>query len=356
MKKIAMVEYQGRCDEEQKAVGHGPKVLEEYYDFICNENEVTVYAPKVFLKDVAKRVAKGAKILPEHIVMKGHNTFWEKIRNKIRMFRNIRVALKNADADIVWFFNVEYYLMLYLAFCKKPKQKMVCTLFLDGYHNGTVGKIKQWIFEKAQKKITLIISTGQNFTFKNCAYRFVPDYVYRKEFYESYQTDKKQERAVCLGTMGTGKELEEMVEAFTRIGYPLTVAGRFYEKERFEKLRRMAGENVLLVDDYLTKEEYFQMLAEAKYVVLPYSPSQYAVQTSGVLQEGLFLGTIPVTYEGVLQGNNARGIGFASWENLSKEVLSQTTEDIRKQMKHLVKEVYEETKVKQSYLDIFEKC
>ena len=43
MKSIGMAEYQGRCDEQDKPVGHCPKVLKEYYNFIKDDYLVRVY-------------------------------------------------------------------------------------------------------------------------------------------------------------------------------------------------------------------------------------------------------------------------------------------------------------------------
>lgn len=374
MKKVCMVEYQGRCDAQGRAVGHAPKVLWDYLQLIRNDCEVSVFAPKVILKELPGEDRKNedslrAKVLPCHIVMKGKTPLWEKITNKLHMFQNIRSALKYADADILWFFNVEYYLMLYLFLHKKPKQKIVCTLFLDGYHADAraglkakaVAGIKQWVFEQAQKKISLIISTGKQFTFQNCRWEYIPDYYDKKELYEPYRRREssgagKEERAVCLGTMGNGKQLEEMVKAFVRIGYPLTVAGRFYDPERVKALRTTAGEGngtIEILDRYLSEEEYLSLLSRAKYTVLPYPPQNYATQTSGVMQEALFVDTVPVTYRAILEGNGILGVGFENWEELSPGMLLQDTTEYLTEYRRLRETLYSEDSVKRRYIDIF---
>lgn len=328
MKKVCMVEYQGRCDEHGKAVGHGPKVLYEYYNFIKDICNVKVYAPKVILNEMPREITSNSKVLKKHIVMQGKTPFIKKITNKLGMFSNIKKALKATDADEIWFFNVEYYLMLYLFLHKKPKQKVVCTMFLDGYHGGFVAKVKQWIFEKAQKKIDLIISTGSQIQFKNCEYTYIPDYYYIPEKYLRYTKKDKKEQCVCLGTMGNGKQLEELVKAFTDNGYPLLIAGRFYDKERLAALKESAGNNITIIDEYLSDEEYLTILGESKYVVLPYSPRQYSTQTSGVMQEAIFVDTVVVSYNEILSGNNVDGIGFDSFDKLTGEKLKGDTRKI----------------------------
>ena len=226
-----------------------------------------------------------------------------------------------------------------------------------------MASFKQWVFEQAQKKMDLIISTGQQFTFKNCNYEFIPDYYDRKDFYERYRKQflegkQKKEQAVCLGTMGNGKQIEEMVEAFLRIGYPLKVAGRFYDKQRVEQLKILVEKrkgNVEITDSYLSQEEYLALLAESKYTVLPYSPVNYASQTSGVMQEAVFLDTVPVTYEAILSGNGIPGIGFSAWKNLSAEQLAQDTTVFQKEYQRLRENAYSEDSVREKYQNIFVK-
>lgn len=352
MKKIAMVEYQGRCDENQKAVGHAPKVLTEYYELIRKEYETEVLAPAVILKDLPETVNASARELPYHIVMKGKNSFFEKINNKLNMFRNIKQAIRTSDADILWFFNVEYYLMLYFLLHKKPKQKVVCTLFLDGYHGSVVAKGKQWVFEKAQKKISHIISAGRNFKFANCQFTFIPDYVCKESVYAGYRTPEKKKMVVCLGTMGKGKQLEELITAFGTMEYPLLVAGRFYDKEQPENLRKLAegasNKDIEIRDCYLSNEAYLRILGEAKYVILPYSPSQYKTQTSGVLQEALFLDTIPIAFRDVLEGNGVSGIALDTWEMLSDELLLEERKDLLENNR-ICRAVYGEKRVAETY-------
>lgn len=356
MKKVAMIEYQGRVDENDKALGHGPKVLNEYFDFIKEYCQVSVYAPREVLNEFnSRREAVAVKILPEKIVMGQDKSIFVKIKNKFGMFKNIRLALNNTDAETVWFFNTEYYLFLYLFLHKRINKKVVCTMFLDGYHGGFVAKVKQFIFEKAQKKIDLIISTGNQLKFKNCDYKYVPDYYYDKDKYIKTDVNAKKQEAVCLGTMGKGKMLKEMIEAFNRSGYPLTIAGRFYDKDQYNELTKMANDNITIVDRYLTDEEYTKMLSEAKYTILPYGKDKYNRQTSGVMQEAMFLNTIPVSYNAVLDGNLVPGIGFEEWEELDLyKVTDSKTDEIIKEYERMKENEYSKSSVGAFYKSIFE--
>ena len=352
MMKIGMVEYQGRCDENGVAVGHSPKVLAQYYKIVSAFANVNVYAPKTILRSLDTKISKGAKVLPYHILMEGKTPFIKKITNKLNMFKNIKLALKNSDDDVVWFFNVEYYIMLYLAFFVKTKKKIVCTLFINGYEGGKVAGIKQKIFEKAQKKMSIIIASGKNFKYKNCRSVYIPDYIFEGDE-QTAGNATGREGAVCLGTMGKDKQLSQLVNAFTANGQKLTIAGRFYDKKWPVELQKNAGPNITIIDDYIDKDEYDRLLFTAQYCVLPYDPDKYGIQTSGVLQEACFHGTIPVSFNRVLQASDVPGISFDSWEQIADGIDDSRNEDIRQELKELRETVYDRDIITRKYESTF---
>ena len=341
MKKIYLIEYQGRCDTDGTAVGHAPKVITEYYDFVKEYCDVSVLAPETIFNSVDSESFSQTYSLPRCIVMKGQTPFIEKITNKLHMFDNISksIAYANKKGDgTLWFFNVEFYLLLYLALFKKPKHKIYLTMFIDGYFSSNnsslkarmLNKIKQKIFEIAQNKIDLIISTGEKFTYKNCKNFYIPDYYYIPELYSNYLVDysNKENVAVCLGTMGRGKQLSEMIDTFNRIGYPLKIVGRFYDEHLYNELCGKACDNISINNCYIDINDYLTLLSKSKYTILPYPEENYSHQTSGVMQEAIFVGTIPITYNSILDGNCVKGIGFNSWNDVTSELLSQDVSHI----------------------------
>lgn len=354
--KIGMIGYQGRCDEKGVAVGHSPKVLGEYYKIAKNVADVSIYAPKTILRSTSCEISKGAKVLPFSIGMTGKKSLFVKILNKIHMFDNLSLAIKNSDDDILWFYNVEYYFWLYIFLHKRINKKIVCTLFINGYEGGIVAKVKQWVFEKAQRKIDYIVGTGASFSYKNVEHTFIPDYVYEADKLEKYLNVSKQDYAVCLGTMDRGKQLECLIDAFNHSGYRLVIAGRFYDKEWYKELCESSHDNIEIIDDYLDGERYMKLLSEARYCVLPYSPDKYGIQTSGVLQEAMFVDTIPVSFNRVLEGSGLPGVGIESWEDLYDANLLVEDKDIRDSLKRLRENVYDYNVVLDSYKKIFDKC
>ncbi len=330
-KRIVMAEYQGRCDVEGTAVGHAPKVLSEYREMLRDLSyELSVAAPAVILKAAGIKKEESYRKLKHHILMKGRNSLAEKIFNKLKMFVNISECLKT-DADIVWFFNTEFYFFLYMALFGNKGRTVYANSFIGGFEGGLLSRIKQKIFERAQKKIKGMISTGPGFSFKNTESIFIPDYSYEPRIYERFRADKKEDHAVILGTMNPDKKLEEAVEAFNQNGYPLLIVGRFYDRERFENLKKSAKDNIEIRDEYPERDEYLKMLGKARFVVLPYPEEKYSIQTSGVLQEAIFLDTIPLTYSGILKGNKIPGGGFKSFDETGDIIKDIDDDELKRQ-------------------------
>lgn len=322
--RAAMVEYQGRCDEEGRAVGHAPKVLKEYLSMISGDFDVTVYAPDVILKELGQ-TSGNIYELPYRIVMKGHPSLGERILNKIHMFMNIDRALKQGNSEVCWFFNVEFYLFLYLVIFGNRGKKIVVTLFYEGYNTGSLAGLKQKIFEMGQKRIYRCMAAGSGFKYKNMESVFIPDYVCDGS-YSKWRTGNKEDYVVCLGTMDRGKQLDELVKAFGSMSYRLLIFGRFYDKAWLEELKGKASENVEIRDGYPERDEYLELLGRASYAVLPYNKDNYSTQTSGVMQEAVFTGTVVLTHRDILKGNEVPGVGFLSYDELSDELLSEKNE------------------------------
>ncbi len=93
------------------------------------------------------------------------------------------------------------------------------------------------------------------------------------------------------------------------------------------------------------------MLGKAHFVVLPYRPSQYGTQTSGVLQEAVFLDTVPISYAAVLENNEVPGIGFSDWNEVTRERLFALTD--MEAYERLRREVYSREHMKDVLKKVF---
>ena len=123
----------------------------------------------------------------------------------------------------------------------------------------------------------------------------------------------------------------------------------------------MASDNVTIIDKYLSDEEYMDMLSSARYAILPYSKSAYTNQTSGVLQEAMFVNTIPIARREVLTVNEIPGMPFDEWSDMDSNyseklrINGSNAEKTYSEYALLRKDRYADYKVRREYKKVFAK-
>lgn len=322
MKRILMADYYGTCDSAGNAVGHSAKVLREYRELLGGEFETGAAVSPCLARTV--QTGGGEQFVRVHILKydiyaAGMETLGGRIRDKLKLIRNIHQVLSLRDYDIIWFYRTDFFLFLYLFLTRKPGIKIVGQVYQEKFAAGKVSCILNYIYRKALRKLDGVIYSQEGMACGHENTLYIPDYYYDEKKYGKYKNIPKQEKAVCLGTMNPYKELTGLVKGFSRNKYELEIKGFFYDKRMYEELARMAGPGIKIEDRILSEEEYYSTLAEAKYAVLPYDMKQYENRTSGVLQECLFLGTAPIAPALLLKQNGMQGIGYntiAELENL----------------------------------------
>lgn len=306
MKKILLVDYQGNCKKDGEPIGHPLKALQEYIDLLSDSFMLDLAAPMNILKYAdLSRINKSIE-LPFYFFIDSLKS--NKYKKKFSLLINILIVILQRGYDYIWFYNVNDFVFRVIHFLPpKAKRKFICTIYCEDF--PTRKKISN--FSKEKDKIGLVVCS-----LKTCQYNierkiYIPDYFYNSNFYSCFRFNQKEEKVICIGTMSFEKKLEELVQVFNQINYPLEICGYFRDRKRADELRKFAKSNIKIEDRYLTTEEYFCKLAEAKYAVLPYDTERYNMRTSGVLQECIFVDTIPITYVSILEQNDTEGIGVA---------------------------------------------
>lgn len=325
--KLLLVDYYGTCDEGGKPIGHSPKVLQEYCDLIEGKYTVGAALASCFVQSAGDRFCDVLE-LKYDIRSYGQKGLAERIIDKLKLFYNIHQVLQIEDYDIIWFFRTDFFLFFYFYLKKKSDKKIVGLVCHEEFAQGTLGKILNYFYQKGALKFNGLIYTQKGMACFHPNTIYIPDYYYSKEKYQRYEQIEKKEKVVCPGTMTPYKKLEELVDAFNTNGIDLEIKGYFYDKERFHNLLKMKKDNIIIEDVILGEDEYYRMIADAKYCILPYDMEQYVSRTSGVLQESIFLNTVPVAPAGLLKENGIQGIGYEDiselgmkWtEMISKEV------------------------------------
>lgn len=319
MKKVLLIDYYGICDKEGRAVGHSPKVLEEYRELVEDVYEVSVAASPCLIEGAGEQFCDKYR-LKYNICSEGRMSLGKRIKDKFMLFSNINQVLKIGGYDIYWFYKTDFFLFFYFCFHNMHKRKrsaiFMAQIYQAGFDQGRLGKILNWFYRTGMMKFDGIMYAQKEMAGLHSNMLYFPDYYYDPKKYKKYEKCQKEEKVVCLGTMNTNKKLGELMDAFRCNGYPLEIRGYFYDKNFYQDLRKKLSQNVILEDKILTEEEYYTTLAGAKYTVLPYDMKQYQCRTSGVLIESLFLNTTAIAPKQLLLENQIDGIGYDRIEEL----------------------------------------
>ena len=328
MKSILLADYYGTCDKNGKPIGHSPKVLQEYGDLLEGRYTVGAALSPCLVNAAGERFCEVVRLqydIREH----GHKGLWERIVDKLKLFYNIHQVIQIKNYDVIWFFRTDFFLFFYffLSF-KKSNPKIVALTYQEVFGQGKLGGMLSWLYRKGAAKFDGLIYTQKGMAKFHPNTIYLPDYYYSREKYWKYAQVEKSKKVVCPGTMNPYKKLEEMVEAFNSNGIRLEIKGYFYDKDRFHDLLKLKKENIEIEDIILSEEEYYRMIAEAQYCILPYDMEQYVSRTSGVLQECIFLNTIPIAPVELLRENGIQGIGYENIMDLGTKWAEMTGKEI----------------------------
>ncbi|MBR5360941.1 MAG: hypothetical protein IK123_08650 [Lachnospiraceae bacterium] len=360
---LTMCDYYGMCDEHGKCVGHPVKVTKEYGKILKDlGEEIRLVCSPCIIDEVCGDETSGqlfaeAIRLPYDISIVG-NGIGKRIADKFKLFKNIKIALKNKGT--IFFYQVDFFFFLYLKLFYKNSadRKIVILIYHQDFTGGRLAGMLRAIYEKALGKVDTVIYTQKGAKVPHDNAVWMPDFIYRADEYEKYQTVPKEDRVVCLGTMSRYKQIEELVDVWracrtaqtaseqgaedatdmsaerqeTAVGQggagesqrerqnglpELIIAGRFDTKERFDALSNNLPSNVTIRDEVLSNEEYMTLLSGSKYSILPYDMEQYKNRTSGVLLESIYCGVIPIAPDKLLKQNMLPGLGYDSLAEVS---------------------------------------
>ncbi len=247
---LTMCDYYGMCDETGRCVGHPVKVTKEYgkilkdlgeeirlvcspciIDGVCGENESAAVHRSGEGSEDSMADTEGtlfAEVIrhPYDIAITG-NGIIKRIADKFKLFKNIKIALRNKGT--IFFYQVDFFFFLYLMlfYKKSADRKIVILIYHQDFMGGYFAGILKAIYEKALQKINTVIYTQKGAKVPHADAVWMPDFIYRADEYEKYQAIPKEDRVVCLGTMSRYKQIEELIGAW-RAGLPqLIIAGRF---------------------------------------------------------------------------------------------------------------------------------
>lgn len=321
---LKLVDYIGNSDNDGNPVGHPTKIIYEYYDLLKEQIDIQLTIPKNYKSKL--NVKDQIEFLNYYINI-FECSYIGRIKNIIKKFLNIRkIFALSGNVDILWFVNIDWAIFVYLLF-HKPKQKIYITQYNLFYKENMSIKNKflYYISKRASKKIHCVISSNEKVInqYENDKVINIPDYFNNINIFNEYKSCDKKDVVLLIGTMMQSKDIEGAVEVFKKIDIDFHIVGKFSDLNRYERLRQNVknNANIKIINKNLDYNEYYSIMSNAKYILLPYKREHYLNRTSGVLIESKLVGAIPIAPKFLLEFNCINGIGYDNILEL-KEKLS----------------------------------
>lgn len=170
-----------------------------------------------------------------------------------------------------------------------------CNLFLIEYSDiGIKGLGRSFVYRLIRKNIKGVICPRKEIadSFKVNSL-VVPDYIYCNGSNNTLKTYSEKKYDFCIiGRITKEKGVIETLNYLSKMKCSVVVAGRPETDDLKIELLRHKKENIDMVLDYISSEEYHSYLDNSKYIILNYS-SEYSQRSSGVVFDALFRG-VPV--------------------------------------------------------------
>lgn len=325
---VYLIDYIGNSDKNGNIVGHPLKVLDEYIKLLRNSGINIKFAlPHNYrgkIDDADDNILYFKYFIDVTSINKKNkilNTF-KKLINLFKLYRNI-----NKD-DILWFYNTDFVLGIILS-CFNFRNSVWITNYMSNYNFGSKlsNKIKNFYFNKLFNRADKIFTTNKKN--RSDKYFYLPDFFYNKDIYEKYTNGDKADQIACVGTMSEEKDLEGIVEISKNLPeYNFIIIGSFFNNERYKKLKMNECSNLKVINKKLDLDQYYKTISESKYIILPYKDEYYAGRSSGILLEAIFLGSMPIAPEFLLDFSGIHGVKYPEIKDVP-ELLHEASDNYK---------------------------
>lgn len=337
--KISLCNYYGMCDAEGNVMGHPVKVTKEYFNLLQGDFEISVIASPCICATLAESNIS-AEELTYDIRADLPFTICKRILDKIKVLSNVRSCTKK-ESDVLFFLQVDFFFFLYLWMCyrKKGNKKVYCLIYHQCFTVGKLEPLFQSVYRKALKKIDGVFYTQKNTPVEHFNSRWIPDYFFDEVIYSQYRKNSKENQICCLGTMNRYKQLEQIVEIWQADFPKLLIAGKFDDENRYDRLvtKVLGKANIVIRNEVIPFDEYYSILGSSKYSILPYDMKQYINRTSGVIQESIFLGSIPIAPKMLIEQNNVCGVGYEMISDVAQLLYESNFDNIYYEMDNIIR-------------------
>lgn len=287
MKRIVIADTTSLI-RDGKGFGHYTKVAKMYNEMLKENADVIIAGGPLYSEMTDSN----------HIIQLPFNTevdklsgFCNQIISKVRILINC-LCLFKAVTDEIIVCQPYSFICLMLGIILKGKGK---NIYLIEYKNELHG-ISAILYKVAKHKIKGIICPSEAVGRKyEISYMVVPDYIYYDGCVKKQSVDRNPKYDIgMVGLMSDGKDIEDIVNTYSNTNVRVLIAGYFEDKERINRLIKQKTDNIVIINEYLTDEEYEEFFYKVRYVVLPYK-EYYKEASSGVVFDILFHGNPVIT-------------------------------------------------------------
>ncbi len=285
--KLLIADCLRKYDDKGNPFGHYITVFEQYYQILQDDFEVSLgvtkeYKKKINFCDRFFTIRFGINY------SKTYNRL-DKYFSLVKEMLNVIMVL-NSKYNIIIFQQTNFIFSLNPLIFYFGKKKIFFIIYKD-YLNSS-GKIKRLlkrlIYGLAKKKIRgLILGIEKLSNIYKHNYLILPDYVFTNKYYNSNNIPIMYDIAI-LGIITNSKNIYDVLSSFYNTKYKIIIAGIFKDNEQYKKVYKFKADNITIINDYLSRERYDDILQSTKFVALPYNPTIYKLSSSGVFYEAIY--------------------------------------------------------------------
>lgn len=153
---------------------------------------------------------------------------------------------------------------------------------------------------------------------------YLPDYMYEPRRYSRFLGASKQNRVLIIGGLSLQeKEIVEAIHALGKAQIPVLIAGPISNQNDRKLIESASSQykSVELKSGYFPDDHYDQLIAESKFVLLPYRKNRYLHRSSGVVLEATYLNTAVIAPDFLLSHSDIPGIGYSELSEIPNLIL-----------------------------------
>lgn len=285
--KLLIADCLGKHDGKGKVFGHYLKVFEQYYQILKDDFAISLgvtkdYQEHINFSDSFFTIRFGQNYGKTY---KGLEKYFLLLKEIINI-----ITILNSKYSIVIFQQTNFIFSLIPLVFYFGKKKIFFIVYKDYLNSG--GRIKRqlkyFLYSLTKKKIKgLIVGMEEVGKIYNHNYLVMPDYIFNSKFKDNSTMPIKYDIAV-IGIITSSKQVIDVVSSFYKTKYRVIIAGKFKDIEQYEKVSQFNADNITIINDYISRERYNNILQSTKFVALPYKPTVYRLNSSGVFYDAIY--------------------------------------------------------------------